>query len=37
MKPNEPGETPLVPIFGQTYELSFFIRNTYGSVQPLRG
>jgi len=32
-----PGKTPLVPSLGQTYELSFLIRNTYGCVQLLRG
>ena len=32
MKTHEPGEPPLVSLFGETYELSFFIRNTYGWV-----
>jgi hypothetical protein len=37
MKTYEPGKTPLVPLLGQTYELSLLIRNTYGCVQLLRG
>jgi hypothetical protein len=37
MKTHEPGKTPLVPIPGKTYELSFLIRNTYGWVRLLRG
>ena len=32
MKAHEPGEPALVSPFGETYELSFFIRNTYGWV-----
>src|SRR5438105_13267038 len=30
-------ETSLVPLFGQTYELSLLVRNTYGCVQLLTG
>jgi len=37
VKTHEPGESPLVPIPGQTYELPFLIRNTWGRVQLLRG
>jgi hypothetical protein len=37
MKTYESGKTPLVPLPGQTYELSLLIRNTYGCVQLLRG
>ena len=37
MKTYEPGKASLVPIPGQTYELSFLIRNTYGWVRLLRG
>jgi hypothetical protein len=37
MKTYEAGKTPLVPVPGQTYELSLLIRNTYGCVQLLRG
>jgi len=34
---HEPGETPLVTLPGQTYELSLLIRNTEGYGQLLRG
>jgi hypothetical protein len=37
MKTHEPGKAPFVPIPGQTYELSFLIRNTYGWVRLLKG
>jgi hypothetical protein len=37
MKTYESGKTSLVPLLGQTYELSLLIRNTYGCVQLLRG
>ena len=37
VKTYEPGETPLVSIPGQTYELPFLIRNTCGWIQLLRG
>jgi hypothetical protein len=37
MKTYKPRKTSLVPTLGQTYELSFLIRNTYGWGQPLRG
>jgi hypothetical protein len=37
VKTYEPGETPLVSIPGQTYELPFLIRNTWGWIQLLRG
>jgi len=37
VQPHEAGETPLVPPFGQTNELSLLIRNTYGCVQLLAG
>jgi hypothetical protein len=34
---HETGKAPFVPIPGQTYELSFLIRNTWGWVRLLRG
>ena len=37
VKTHETRKTPLVPIPGQTYELSFLIRNTCGWVRLLRG
>jgi hypothetical protein len=37
VQPHETRETSLVPLPGQTYELSLLIRNTYGCGQPLRG
>jgi hypothetical protein len=36
MKTYEPGETPLVPAPGQTYELSLLIRNTGCCARLLR-
>jgi hypothetical protein len=36
MKTYEPGEAPFVPLPGETYELPFLIRNTYGGVRLLR-
>jgi hypothetical protein len=37
MKTYEPGEAPFIPLPGETYELPFLIRNTYGGVGLLRG
>jgi hypothetical protein len=37
VKTHEAGKAPFVPVPGQTYELSFLIRNTYGWVRLLRG
>jgi hypothetical protein len=37
MKTYEPGEATFVPLSGETYELPFLIRNTYGGVRLLRG
>lgn len=37
VKTDESGKAPFVAIPGQTYELSFLIRNTYGWVRLLRG
>ena len=34
---HEAGETPLVPLLGQTNERSLLVRNTYGCVQVLAG
>jgi hypothetical protein len=34
---HEAGETPLVPLLGQTYELSFLVRNTDWWGQLLTG
>ena len=34
---HEAGKTPLVSLLGETYELSFLVRNTYGWGQLLTG
>ena len=34
---HEARETPLIPLLGETYELPFLVRNTYGCGQLLTG